>query len=94
MIVQFHFFISIIMNCIDPNTVNLVLGGMILIMSFKFASRIALGQSHSKKENMKAIIPRKQSPQAAGVKSLEYNQASDLIIFDLILRNFKQVCIL
>ncbi len=46
-----------------------------------------------KKDNNKSSISRKRSPRAAGVKSLDHDQASDPIIFDLILRNFKQVCI-
>ncbi len=94
MIVQFHLFlVSIMITCIDPYTVNLVLGGMIVIMSFEFATRSGLGQISLKKENKKSSIPRKRSPWAAGVNSLESDQASDPIIFDLILRNFKQVCI-
>ncbi len=47
-----------------------------------------------KKDKNKASVSRKQSPQAAGVKSLDYDQASVPIIFDLILQNFKQVCII
>ncbi len=69
MIVQFQLFLlSIMMNCIDPYT-----------MSFEFAARIGLGQILLKKKNEKASIPRKWSPWAAGVKSLESDQASDYL---------------
>ncbi len=69
--------------CTDPYAVNLVLVGMIVKMSFKFVARIGFKKVSYKKGQ--GIIFRKRSPQAAGVKNLKINQASDPIIFILYL---------